>query len=430
MKNVFAQQFGLEGAEGVEAGESVDQTIELAVAELPEEVAVNAELEDLDEAIETTADAADALEQVAEFIEAKQEDGGMSEDTAQAVEMAVEALLLPFKGHLKVKMPAMESFGSTGGRASATAFALEGVTDTIKTMWQAIKDFVKKWVGKMVEWFSANFSAAGRLEKAGKALSDKARAAQGEQTESTVEVSSSVYKNVCTTASKGKTTSIDAFEKEVAGAYRDESVKALKDINKALVASVKEITAESTAAQIDAKLPNFSNFESKMNSKDGYYTAKVDELAFGNRVIQVKVSKSPTDATKILSMEATLGELNENLKSYTDEKRDLTAWKKGEIESAGDAVAKAGKFIREASKLVKQDKEIADKIIAHMDKVAAQVEKKADGSKAIKNMLHATSKVATVDMKLDSMKVTYLMQIAKAHLAFGHKCIATVKLDA
>ena len=134
-----------------------------------EEVAVDsAEVDELATAIEDAEVAADNLEETAEVLEAGVESGeGVSEETAQAAEIAVEAALnmLGTSHRGSSLMPSLESWGSGQSRLQATKIALEGVTDKIKEIWKKIVEFVKMIAQKVVDFFVKFFDNTDRLKK-------------------------------------------------------------------------------------------------------------------------------------------------------------------------------------------------------------------------------------------------------------------------
>lgn len=154
---VNSAEGGLTASDVIEANEGVD------------EVAVDAaEVDELATAIEDAEVAVDNLEEAAEILEEGVESGeGVSEETAEAVEVAVEAALnmlgASHRGHSL--MPSLESWGSGQSRLAATKIALEGVTDKIKEIWKKIVEFVKSVAQKVMDFFVKFFDNTDRLIK-------------------------------------------------------------------------------------------------------------------------------------------------------------------------------------------------------------------------------------------------------------------------
>ena len=146
---------------------SAQDVIEAADAEQEAEVEA-AEVDELATAIEDAEVAADNLEEVADVLEDGVEKGeGVSEETAQAAEIAVEACLnmLGTSHRESSIMPSLESWGSGHSRLSATKIALEGVTDTVKKIWERIVKFVKDIWQKVSDFFVKFFDNTDRLIK-------------------------------------------------------------------------------------------------------------------------------------------------------------------------------------------------------------------------------------------------------------------------
>jgi hypothetical protein len=157
----------------IEAGEGSD-SVEAAV----NEAVVEAETEHPDEeivAVDNAIEAGDDLEHVEEFVEDQEEKGGMDEDTAEAVKIAVEAIARRVGYNPKniYQLYATESFASSSSRKVNTQLAMEGIKDFLKNLWEKIKAFVMKIWGKLKEFWDKHFSTVGRLVKKLEALGEK-----------------------------------------------------------------------------------------------------------------------------------------------------------------------------------------------------------------------------------------------------------------
>lgn len=127
-----------------------------------------AEVDEVANAIEDAEVAADNLEESADILEQGVESGeGVSEETAQAVEVAVESALnmLGASHRQRSLLPSLESWGAGQSRLSSTKFALESVTDKIKEIWKKIVEFVKMIAQKVVDFFAKFFDNTDRLKK-------------------------------------------------------------------------------------------------------------------------------------------------------------------------------------------------------------------------------------------------------------------------
>lgn len=154
---VESTEAGLDGADVLELNEGIQETQVEA-----------AEVDEIATAIEDAEVAAGNLEEAAEVLEGGVESGeGVSEETAQAVDIAVEAALnmLGASHRGSNLMPSLESWGSGHSRLASTKLALEGVADKIKEIWKKIVEFVKAIAQKVIDFFVKFFDNTDRLIK-------------------------------------------------------------------------------------------------------------------------------------------------------------------------------------------------------------------------------------------------------------------------
>lgn len=151
MRGLFAvmeDELGATAAADAPTNEQVERVQELeeqvAQAEVAEGQAEVTEMADIaDEAVTAIEELADVAEVMSDSIEGGGD--GLTEDAAEIAEVAVEAICarLGYKPTKKL-VPSMEAFGSTSSRVEATKYALEGVSDTMKKIWEAIKGFFNR----------------------------------------------------------------------------------------------------------------------------------------------------------------------------------------------------------------------------------------------------------------------------------------------
>lgn len=97
------------------------------------------EVTELNEAVSDADGDSQTLEKLNDIMEDSVESGeGLNETAAEIAEVAIEAICERL-GIQKRIMPAMESFGSANSRVTATKIAMEGIQDTIRKIWEAIK---------------------------------------------------------------------------------------------------------------------------------------------------------------------------------------------------------------------------------------------------------------------------------------------------
>ena len=212
-----------------------------------DEANTTAELADLDNALNMCHATVASLESIQSVMVATQEDGGMNAQAANMQAVAVNAAMTHF-GQAAVTFD-QESFSDAGGRATATAFGIEGIGEQIKKIWAAIKDFVMKYVKKVKEFFSKHLSSAGRLVKAAKSLGESAEKSKGTPKEKTLKYGASDFRAV---SKDGK---VDA-------------VTDIKELTAALKASEKD---EDSIKVIEAYIDGLEGFDSKATGTSEFY---------------------------------------------------------------------------------------------------------------------------------------------------------------
>lgn len=154
--------------------------VEDAVADIGtlEEIA-----EPLQESVEPTNDAGEPTGETGE---------GVTEQTAEVAEIAVEAI----RARLGLKtsrscFPGMEAFGGKSSRVMATKVALEGIGDTIKSAWEAIKRIFKQIKDKVMNFFKSIFDENMRLQKSAKSTVERLRSFKGTEKKEDAKIKSS-----------------------------------------------------------------------------------------------------------------------------------------------------------------------------------------------------------------------------------------------
>jgi hypothetical protein len=178
MANKFSKLvFSMEGVDDTtnvnpEAGVEVPAEVESEVGELNE---AHAEVDGLADAIDATVDDAGVLEDVSDKMAESVESGeGLSPEAAEMAEIAVEAVCSRLGIDSKGIFLGTESFGATGTRLSATRVSLEGVMDSLKRAWEAIKKAFFTMVDKLKALWKRFFDANTKLGNSAKAMSSAA----------------------------------------------------------------------------------------------------------------------------------------------------------------------------------------------------------------------------------------------------------------
>lgn len=139
-----------------ESGDSLETRIS-EVSESAEEFVKN------DEETGEIIEVANALESIADVLRISSANGGMDKISATGVSIAVQHLYDRVKLN-KVAMPALESFGGTDSRITATYLAMESIVDHVKKIWKIIIEQIKKGIAIIGEFFDKIFSAWSKLK--------------------------------------------------------------------------------------------------------------------------------------------------------------------------------------------------------------------------------------------------------------------------
>lgn len=183
MRGLFAvMEDELNASMAAPTNEQVERVQELeeqvAQAEVAEGQAEVSEMADTaDEAVTAIEELADVAEVMSDSVEGDGE--GLTEDAAEIAEVAVEAICarLGYKP-AKKPMPSMEAFGSTSSRVEATKYALEGVAETVRKIWEAIKGFFNRIWEAIKGLWNRLFDASAKVAARAKKLEEKAAAAK------------------------------------------------------------------------------------------------------------------------------------------------------------------------------------------------------------------------------------------------------------
>ncbi len=162
----------------VEAANTATE-VEVATSELAE---VDGEVGEYADGIDASVNATEELGEVNDVLAAGVESGeGVSEETAKMAEIAVEAICakVGISAREARVMPAMESFGSTNSRLTATKLAMEGIKETAKRVWEAIKKACIHVWNVIKGFFAGLFKSRTMLEKHLKNLKERANKVQG-----------------------------------------------------------------------------------------------------------------------------------------------------------------------------------------------------------------------------------------------------------
>jgi hypothetical protein len=429
----------------IEAGEGGD-TVEAAV----NEVVAEAETEHPDEeiaAVDSAIEAGDDLEHVEEFVEAQEEKGGMDEDTAEAVKIAVEAIARRVGYNPKniYQLYATESFASSSSRRVNTQLAMEGIKDFLKNLWAKIKAFVMKIWGKLKEFWDKHFSTVGRLVKKLEALSERIADSSGTRKDTggkdikapsdiarafrtTSTLSAGDVKEYVTEASnfvlkvKGFTSGASAMMETIkteGSIVKDEDITKYTNINENQIEEkIRELESEYEKHNFDEQLnKEIIGGITENKSYGGEETALLSKIVGGKKLVaevndkRISLTLQPGDDSYDSSLDMVIA----SKKDLADLNRDMTKmlnnylYLKDNVNKVNDAV---NKFIKETDKNInsKLDEKFRDK--PKLNKLKTVLQKHA--SKA----MYKFSNISTFYANLFKMTKTIVISTVQAGVRY------------
>lgn len=127
--------------------------------------------------VEDAVQAGEELESIGEVaVEAVESGEGMDETSAELASIAIESIRsrLGIRSETRL-VPSCESFGNTNTKMMSTKLVVEGITDTIKSIWKAIKAAALRVWEILKSFFAKLFNSASMLSKHIQGLRERAR---------------------------------------------------------------------------------------------------------------------------------------------------------------------------------------------------------------------------------------------------------------
>ena len=181
-------------------GESVAAAIAEATEEEAGVVEAENEMDDLVEGEETASDLVDAVEEAP-----KTESAGLTTTNARLLSKVLKHL--GGAATAKSLMPKMEHFDGRASRRDATQLVMEGIQDSLKNFWEALKrQFQKVWA-KLKSWYVKTFSASKRIAARAEGIRTRA-----EGMSSTIDKKSFQFGQVKLLSIQGKLKDYNAFK--------------------------------------------------------------------------------------------------------------------------------------------------------------------------------------------------------------------------
>ena len=342
--------------------EPVEAPQDERVVELEEQVAqgevaeASQEVEEAGDTVDEAVTAIEELSEVADVMADSAEEGeGLTEDAAEIAEVAVEAICarLGYKPSKK-PIPSMEAFGSTSSRLDATKYALEGIADTIRNIWNAIKGFFGRiWEGIKGLW-ARLFDAGTKIKVRAEKLDEKLKAAEDGKFEADKEKKIDAAK-FCTVFNAKSGDVVAEAAIEVLGAHGAAVAKQAK-INAELVSLFEK--AEKADSVDEVKSVMQASVNSLVGDKNTYafgntMKAETDEA---KGVTTFSLTQSETKVEKAEIAPVALGDLKDVLGSVKEFQKTMEAAKA----NVAKAEATVKKGIAAAEKLSKDEKADAE----------------------------------------------------------------------
>lgn len=146
---------------------SPDETVEQEIADTADSFAESEQASgDADELGEIS----EGLESICVSMEAAMQDGGLSPQAAIFMQHAVQGYTRRLGVPASAVTPSLESFGGASGQAAATTISMEGVKETLKKIWLAIKNAVSKAIQAVKNFFAKIFGGIAKLKTRADAL--------------------------------------------------------------------------------------------------------------------------------------------------------------------------------------------------------------------------------------------------------------------
>lgn len=323
--NLFAKQLKMEDIEGIDypGGQLITEgdegeSVAAAVAEVTEEEAGLVEEErkadDLEDDGETLEEVQDAVE-----IEApKTEHAGLTQTNARLLKVIASRVL--GKSFVERKLPRMEHFGSRADARSATSLVAEGISDALKSFWEALKAQFKKIWAKVKTWAIKTFSAAKKIHDRAKTIRDRA-----ESSSATIDKKSFSFGQVKLLSVEGRLKEVGKFEqalgrvadlvKATNDAETDKSIETLADVLDSLdsiegnaggkvnaISTLISGAFGSIAVQAASAIADPKVLSSLGGGDNGDAEPKATDVLPGDKVFVAIIPKADADVVKLLRM--------------------------------------------------------------------------------------------------------------------------------
>lgn len=146
---------------------SPDETVEQEIADTAESFS---EAEQGSDDASELGEISEGLESIMISMESAMQDGGLNPQAALFMQHAVQGYTRRLGLQASQITPSLESFGGASGQAAATTISMEGIGETLKKIWVAIKNAVSKAIQAVKNFFAKIFGGVAKLKTRSDAL--------------------------------------------------------------------------------------------------------------------------------------------------------------------------------------------------------------------------------------------------------------------
>lgn len=259
--------FALEEAEVLTGGVELEAAPEVGeVADAQVEVEADAaELAQVETGIDEGVAAADQLEQVEQVVEQAAEGEGLDPIAAESIKLAFEAICARVGANPKsvYSLYATENFASASSRKANTKYALEGLTEFLKNLWEKIKAAIASLTEKIKAFWNKHVSSLGRTLKALESMKEKVSQIKGTVTYDPITAPASLRSVFPSKAATLGVDEIKAFKATIDKAVKSISdFRLLEDTSKA--ATLETVVNVAKTAAASGVVVEFGNEESPL----------------------------------------------------------------------------------------------------------------------------------------------------------------------
>lgn len=391
--------FSMEQAENELTGE-VDQTeaAEVAVDVAEEAAEISETSGEVDATVADVSDAVAAdeeLSDIAEVAEEAVESGeGLDQTSAQVASIAIETIRNRMGIYSEsTVVPALESFGNTNTRMVSTKLVVEGIGDTLKRIWAAIKAAAIRIWDKIKLFVAKLFNATGMLIKHIKTLQERAskisesakpsektlkasglakalaaKDANGKEALKTISGNSAKFLDVAKKSGEVTKNLVGRVQKLAEGSMSEESLlKSIDEIKDLSKTNFKTVADQSGLETIGSR----AEFKEGMAVKYGPFA--------GNLALMVKLENIDGVSHSVVSFASDLDKVASELNALTlPEVKEVLNIAMASAKSVEDFK----KFQSANEEIVKSTVKVADTVLKQADKLSAG-EKNAETRKAL-----------------------------------------------